>query len=115
MDSTVAKIDLEFPFQDHESLIGILVIVPDEIALQLDQLELIVIHFGDNLRLPLFANQRELLLKIDCFEDHGIASLTVLQDVAEYPWLGAAGTDSAIRSNDETVLGGYQYSIRLER
>ena len=53
MDRAVAKIDPQIAFDHDECLIGLLVVVPDEVALQLHDLELIVVHLRDDLRLPL--------------------------------------------------------------
>jgi len=39
--------------------------MPDEVALQLHDLELIVVHLGDDLGLPLLVEQRELLAEVD--------------------------------------------------
>jgi len=65
MDRAVAKIDPQNAIEDDEGLVGVLVIVPDEIALELHDLELIVVHFGDDLRLPLLVEQFQLRAEID--------------------------------------------------
>ena len=65
VNTAVAEVDSQPPLDDNESLVSVPVIVPEEIALQFDDLELIVVHFRDDLRLPLLAEQRELLLKVD--------------------------------------------------
>jgi hypothetical protein len=52
-DRTVTKIDPQNALDDNERLIRVLVIVPDEIALQPYELELVVVHFGYDLGLPL--------------------------------------------------------------
>ena len=51
-DGAVAKIDPQNAIEDDERLVRILMIMPDEVALQLDDLELVVIHFGNDSRLP---------------------------------------------------------------
>src|SRR5262245_42553855 len=62
IDVAIAEVDAERSIQDDEGLVRIFVVVPDEVALQLDDLELIVVHLGDDLRLPLLVEQPELLL-----------------------------------------------------
>jgi len=49
------------------------VIVPDEVAVQLDQLELVIVHFSDDLRLPLLGEQPQLLPKIDRLVTHSVS------------------------------------------
>jgi hypothetical protein len=53
VNRAIAKIDPQNALEDDEGLIGILVIVPDEVTLQSYDFELIVVHFGDHLWLPL--------------------------------------------------------------
>jgi hypothetical protein len=66
----IAKIDAQHPIDNDERLIRILVVMPDKIPLQLDELELVVVHFRDHSGLPLLADQRELFHKIDCLVGH---------------------------------------------
>ena len=53
MYGTITKIDPQNALQDDECFVRILVIVPNEISLLPHDLELIVVHFGNDLRLPL--------------------------------------------------------------
>ena len=53
MDRAIPEIDPQIAFQDDECLVGIFMVVPNEVALQLHDLELVVVHFGDDLRRPL--------------------------------------------------------------
>src|SRR3569833_438039 len=64
-DLTVAEIQAQRAVQDQESLIGVLMMVPDKIAFEFGDLELIVVHFGDNSRLPLRIEQPELLGEVE--------------------------------------------------
>src|ERR1700733_867564 len=48
----VAKIDPQYAVDHDEGLIGVLVIVPDEIPLQLHYFELVIVHLRDHLWLP---------------------------------------------------------------
>jgi hypothetical protein len=66
VDGTVAKIDSQVSFKNDESLISVLMVVPNEVALQLHDLESIIVHFGDDLRGPLFRERSEFLPTIDC-------------------------------------------------
>jgi hypothetical protein len=45
-------------------------VVPNEVTLQLYDLELVIIHFGDDLWLPLLVEQPELLAEVDRFVAH---------------------------------------------
>ncbi len=57
--------DLHLSTQDEESFIRGLVHVPDEIALQLHDLELVVIELGDDARGPVLLHQGKLCGEID--------------------------------------------------
>jgi hypothetical protein len=52
-------------------------VVPDEVALELHDLELVVVELGDNLRLPLLVELRELALEVDRFVGHFVAPGTL--------------------------------------
>jgi hypothetical protein len=45
-------------------------VVPNEVTLQLHDLELIVVHFGDDLWLPLLLEELKLLAEVDRFVAH---------------------------------------------
>src|SRR6266851_2778848 len=64
-DGAVAKIDPQIALDDEERLVGIAVVMPDEIALQPDDLELIIVHLGDDPRRPALGEQGEFLRQID--------------------------------------------------
>src|SRR5262249_34570832 len=76
LDRPIAKIDPQSALQDDERLIRMLVIMPNEVALQPHELELVVVHFGYDLRLPLLVEYPELLAKIDRLVGH-VASLSI--------------------------------------
>jgi hypothetical protein len=70
MHGPIAEINSQFALYHNECLIGVFVIVPNEVTLQLDDFKLIIVHFSDDLRLPLVAEQSELLLKVDWLIAH---------------------------------------------
>src|SRR5664279_4391742 len=70
----VAQINSQGALEDDERLVGVLVIMPNEIALQPDDLELVVVHFRHDLRCPLLAKETELLLKTDWRAWHLLSS-----------------------------------------
>jgi hypothetical protein len=72
LDRSVAKINQQNPLQHDEGLIGILVIVPNEVALELHDLELVVVHFRYDLRLPLLVEQSELFAEVDRLVVHAL-------------------------------------------
>jgi hypothetical protein len=63
-----AKIDPQVAFNHKERFIRILVIMPNEVALQFRELELIIIHLSDDFRSPLLRKEPEFLLEIDRLE-----------------------------------------------
>jgi hypothetical protein len=70
LNGAVAKIDPQRAVEHDERLVGVVVIVPDEVALQLDDLELIVVHLSNDLRLPLLVEQSELFCEVDRLVTH---------------------------------------------
>jgi len=68
----VAKVDAQLALDHHEGLVGLLVIVPDEITLQLHDLELVVVHLGDHPGLPVIAEQAEFLSEVDRLIGHAM-------------------------------------------
>jgi hypothetical protein len=75
--SAVTKIDAQDAVDHDESLIGIFVLVSNEIASQFDDLELVVIHFGDDFWLPLLIEQPEFLTEVDRLVAHVPAPVAV--------------------------------------
>ena len=69
-DRAIPKIDPQITFRHDERLIGIFVVVPNKVTLQLHDLELVVVHFGDDLWLPSVVEQPELLAEVDRFVAH---------------------------------------------
>ena len=55
VNDAIAKINAQIALDHDESLIGVLMVVPDKIAPQLHDFELIVVHLGDNFRRPLLS------------------------------------------------------------
>ena len=51
-DTAIAQLDRELALGDEEQLIGVLVGVPDELALDLDHLDLVVVESGHRLGRP---------------------------------------------------------------
>jgi len=71
MHHAVAKIDPQLALNDEERLVGFLVVVPDEVALQFDDFELVIVHLGNDFRLPLLIEQGEFLAHVDRLVAHG--------------------------------------------
>lgn len=61
----VAEIDAQATGEDDEGLVGVGVAVPDEVAFDLHQLELVVVHLGDHPGLPAVVEQGELGGEVD--------------------------------------------------
>ena len=49
MDAAIVEVNSQLRLHHNERLIGVFVIVPNEVALQLDDFELIVVHFSYDL------------------------------------------------------------------
>jgi hypothetical protein len=62
----IPEVNGHFPVQYDEHLIGVFVVMPNKLPLELDQLEVIVVHLGDDLRGPVLRELRELLGEVDC-------------------------------------------------
>jgi hypothetical protein len=54
IDPAVPKVNAHLPLDDDKRLVRIIVTVPDEITLELDQLEMVIVHLGDDLWRPMF-------------------------------------------------------------
>ncbi|AKZ63827.1 hypothetical protein F506_15175 [Herbaspirillum hiltneri N3] len=65
MHCAVAKVDAQRAVEHDEDFVGVGVVVPDELALYLGQLELVVVHFGNDALRPVLAEQRKLVGEID--------------------------------------------------
>jgi hypothetical protein len=64
-----SQADHEAALGDQEQLVGLAVLVPDELAAELDRLDVVVVEPGKDLGLPVLAEPGELLLEIDDFHD----------------------------------------------
>ena len=54
---TVAKIDAQLSIQHDERLVRIAVVMPDEVTLDFDDLELVVVHLSNDPRLPVIIEE----------------------------------------------------------
>src|SRR6185312_14862586 len=72
IDRAVAEIDAQLAVEDDEGLVGVLVVVPDEIAFEPHQLELVVVHLGDDFGRPLLPEEPEFFREIDRAISHGL-------------------------------------------
>jgi hypothetical protein len=59
------KIDPQIPFNHDECLVSVFVIMPDEVSLQLHNLELVIVHLSDHFWLPLLVEQAKFLQEAD--------------------------------------------------
>ena len=48
-DFMVPKANLHLALDHDEGLVGVVMVVPNKVALKLDELELVVVEFGDDL------------------------------------------------------------------
>lgn len=64
-DGFVPELNRHFTINDDKYLIRIGVRMPDEFALHFGELELVVIHFGNDMRRPVFRESAQLFPQID--------------------------------------------------
>ena len=64
-DGAVAKIDLERAANDEKELVCVLVGVPDKLPVELRELDVLTVEFGDDLRGPRLGKRSELLRQAD--------------------------------------------------
>jgi len=65
VDGAVAEIEAQMAFEDEEGLVGVFVMMPDEVALKFDELELVVVHLGDHFGGPVVVDEGEFLGEVD--------------------------------------------------
>ena len=65
LDVPVPQLDRQASFEDEEEVVRLGVRVPDELALQLPDLDLVVVVIADDARLEVLLERRELLREID--------------------------------------------------
>ncbi len=61
----VAEFQGHFAIQNDEDFVGVGVGMPDEFALDLGELELVVVHLGDDAGRPVFGESGQLVPQID--------------------------------------------------
>ncbi|OLT19875.1 hypothetical protein BJF81_07545 [Ornithinimicrobium sp. CNJ-824] len=70
-DVSVTELDRELSVDHEEQFVGVLMGVPDEVTLDLDQLDLVVVDPGDQLRGPVVGEPIELLAEVHDVVTHG--------------------------------------------
>ena len=65
LDVSVTKLDRQPPLEDEKEIVGVGVRVPDELAFDLPDLDLVVVVVADDARLEVLVDGRELLREID--------------------------------------------------
>ena len=65
LDVSVTKLDRQPPVEDEKEIVGVGVRVPDELAFDLPDLDLVVVVVADDARLEVLVDGRELLREID--------------------------------------------------
>src|SRR5271170_69853 len=74
-DLAIPEIHAESPLHHQEQLVLVLVMMPDELALELDQLDLLAVELAGDPRLPLLADLAELLREVHLLDGaHGVVS-----------------------------------------
>ena len=65
LNVSVAQLDRQPPLQDEKEVVRVRVRVPDELALDLPDLNLVLVVVADDARLEVLVEGRELLREID--------------------------------------------------
>jgi len=65
MNGLVLHFDVHRAFDDDEHLVGVLVIVPNELAFEFGQLELIVVHLCNHSGAPMVIEGGQFLCQVD--------------------------------------------------
>ena len=66
----VAHLDGQFSARDEEELVRVLMGVPNELALELDHLDLVVVHAGNHLGRPLLGEEGKLFGDVNGYVVH---------------------------------------------
>src|SRR3954452_11045538 len=86
-DVAVAQLDRELALQDQEEVVGLVVLVPDELAEHLHRDQLVVVHVAEQAGLVGVRQQCELLGQIDL-----VVHTTMIPDLALYPRIRFMGS-----------------------
>jgi hypothetical protein len=70
--AVTTELNSHFALEDNEYLVCMSVAVPDKLALNLRQFELVIVHLSHNLRRPLIREFGEFVAQIDSGVIHGI-------------------------------------------
>src|SRR5262245_37408575 len=121
-DVPVAQMDGHLPVEHDEDLVGFGVGMPDELPLDPHQLEVIVVHLGDDPRRPALTEAAELRGKIDRSVRHGLscsprvsARSSTRQTLPEKEILVAAREVVDGAQNLEAALGVKGRGLKRER
>ena len=83
LDGPILEAHFHSALDDIEQFVAVFVGVHDELALELRQIDLQAVPFRDQMRMPLFREQRELVSQVDGF--HGDVSLRPAGLIFEAP------------------------------
>src|ERR1700733_6588096 len=67
MNLAIAKFDEQVTFDDEEEFVFGVVLMPDELAFELGELDVGVVDFADDLRAPIIVEEREFCCEINLF------------------------------------------------
>jgi hypothetical protein len=68
-DVPIPKLHAKPAFDDEEEFVLVVVVVPDERPVELDQLDLLAVQLADDRRLPRVAERRQLLAEVHLLHD----------------------------------------------
>jgi hypothetical protein len=84
LNVAVAELDGEVSREHEEEIVGVVVLVPDELALHFDEADVVVVEACDDLRLPVLVEQAELVGQVD-----------LLVHKTSWSWLAATESSAA--------------------
>ena len=88
---SVTVLHAESTLDNEKQLILQIVMMPDKLALKLDELDMLTVQLADNLGVPVFVESRQLFGEIDFFHDEPLnsiprAAMTRINSVSVMTW-----------------------------
>ncbi len=65
LNTPISELHAEPTIHDQEEFIFVIMLVPNELALELHQLDLLAVQFAHDLRAPIVTEERQLIAEVD--------------------------------------------------
>lgn len=90
-DGSVAEFDDHFAREDKEGFVGVVVTVPDKVALELDEFELEIVELCDDARSPVVLEEGEFLGEVDGYGGVGHGETLPVGGCSSKIWMESFG------------------------